>query len=71
METTPKKTPALLPRAVCVAEAAAAMGIGTTTAWRMIGEGLIDTVKLGGRTLVEVAEIDRVIERNRRSRTAA
>jgi hypothetical protein len=59
------------PRAVSVADAAKAMGIGVTHAWRLIGEGVITPVKLGGRTLVEVAEIDRVIEQHRRPRTAA
>ena len=63
--------PALQPRTVSVTDAAKALGIGATTCWRMIGDGLITPVTIGGRTLVEVAEIDRVIERHRRPRTAA
>lgn len=59
------------PRAVSVADAAKAMGIGVTHAWRLIGEGVITPVKLGGRTLVELAEIDRVIEKHRCPHTAS
>lgn len=59
------------PMAVSVSDAAKAMGIGVTHAWRLISDGVITPVRLGGRTLVEVAEIDRVIQQHRRPRTAA
>lgn len=65
------KTTELKPRAVSVADAAKAMGIGVTHAWRLIGEGIITPVRLGSRTLVEVAEIDRVIQQHRRPRNSA
>ena len=52
--------PAIAPRAVSVADAAKALGIGVTHAWRLIGDGTIRPLKLGGRTLVPVAEIDRI-----------
>ena len=58
-------------RAVSVADAAKAMGIGVTHAWRLIGEGVITPVRLGGRTLVELSEIDRVLASHRCPRTAA
>jgi excisionase family DNA binding protein len=58
-------------RAVSVADAAKAMGIGVTHAWRLIGEGVITPVRLGGRTLVELSEIDRVLASHRSPRTAA
>ena len=41
--------PALQPRAVSVADAAKALGIGATTCWRMISEGLITPVTIGGQ----------------------
>jgi excisionase family DNA binding protein len=58
-------------RAVSVADAAKVMGIGVTHAWRLIGEGVITPVRLGGRTLVELSEIDRVLASHRSPRTAA
>lgn len=53
--------PAITPRAVSVADAAKALGIGVTHAWRLISDGKIRAARLGGRTLVPVPELDRVI----------
>ena len=66
-----ENTPTIAPRTVSVATAAKALGIGVTSAWRLVCDGTVPSVKLGGRTLIEVAEIDRLIERHRRTRATA
>ena len=52
---------AIEPRAVSVATAAAALGLGVATAWRLIHSGEIRSMRLGGRVLVPVRELDRLV----------
>lgn len=42
-----------------------ALGLGRTTVNAMISDGRLESVKLGGRRLVKVASIRRLIEENR------
>ncbi|NIA72442.1 helix-turn-helix domain-containing protein [Pelagibius litoralis] len=45
-----------------VKETARVLGIGQTSVWRIIGTGSLETIKIGGRTLVTMASIRRVAE---------
>ncbi len=45
------------PITVTIENAKAALGIGHTTIYRLIGEGRLQTVKLGRRTLVKTDSI--------------
>ena len=40
-----------------IPDAQRALGIGRTTAYRLIDEGKLETVKIGRRTLVRIASI--------------
>ncbi len=40
---------------------AAILGISTTNAWKLVHEGAIKSVRLGGRVLVAHAEIERIL----------
>lgn len=42
--------------------ACARAGIGRTTVYRLIGEGRIVALKVGRRTLVDLASLDRFLE---------
>jgi excisionase family DNA binding protein len=46
-----------------VKDAAEALSIGTSTVWRMISEGRLKRVKIGGRTLIPASEIARLLEK--------
>jgi len=50
------------PRLVSVADATVMLGLGPSTVWSMISEGRLPSVKLGGRRLVPVSAIDRIVE---------
>ncbi len=47
---------------VSVLEAARRLGIGRTNVFRCLNEGKIRAVRLGGRTLVPVAELARFVD---------
>lgn len=44
-----------------VDEAAAAIGIGRTTLYRLIGSGALPVVKIGKRTLIRAADLNRLL----------
>jgi len=46
-----------------VPETAAILGISARSAWKYTRKGEIRTVRLGGRVLVPLSEIDRVLQR--------
>lgn len=52
------------PLAVSVDHAAKIMAIGSTLAWRLIKDSRLKTVKIYGRTVVPVAEIEAFLARN-------
>jgi excisionase family DNA binding protein len=43
-----------------VTEAAVALGLGKSTVWALIAAGRLQTVKIGRRTLVTRASIERI-----------
>jgi excisionase family DNA binding protein len=58
------------PLLLSVRDAARALGIGRTSLYRMISEGSVLTVRLGGRRLVRLDSLREVVERassNRKS----
>jgi excisionase family DNA binding protein len=52
----------LAPIALSVAEAANAAGLGRTSLYSAISEGLLRTRKFGRRTLIEAEELQRFIK---------
>lgn len=50
------------PLAVSVNDAADALSLGRTSIYAMIGDGRLETFKLGRRTLIKVASIRRLVE---------
>lgn len=46
-------------------EVAEILGIGTRTAWAIVERGELRAVKVGGRTLVPVTELDRILDPER------
>lgn len=50
------------PLAVSVNDAAKALGLGRTSIYSMIGDGRLDTFKLGRRTLIKTASIRRLVD---------
>lgn len=48
------------PIAVSIKDAAKALGIGRTSIYAMIGDGRLETFKLGRRTLVRVESIQKL-----------
>lgn len=48
--------------AYTVPEALAAIGIGRTNLYKLAGEGKLDLRKVGGRTLVTAASLNRLVE---------
>ncbi len=55
----------IAPLTVSVTDAARLMGIGRTTAYKLIGAGEIETVQIGARRLVVVESIDNYVHRLR------
>ncbi len=51
----------LMRRAVPARAAFKMLGIGRTTGYRLISEGQLAAFKIGGKTLIEIASIDRLI----------
>lgn len=52
----------LQPRLVAIPKAAQLLGIGRTKTYDLISDGLLDTISIGGRRLVTLRSIDRLIE---------
>lgn len=50
------------PLAVSVNDAARALGLGRTSIYAMIGDGRLETFKLGRRTLIKAASIRRLVD---------
>ena len=50
------------PLAISINETAKVLGLGRTSVYAMIGEGRLETFKLGRRTLVKTASIRRLVE---------
>lgn len=48
--------------AFSVQEAAAALGLSTSSIWKWISLGQLQATKIGGRTLITVEELDRVLK---------
>ena len=51
------------PLALGVEDAARALGIGRTLAFALIREGQLQAIRIGGRTLVTIAECERLLAR--------
>lgn len=50
------------PKAVSVEDAAGALGVSIRTVWRQVGLGHLDTVRIGRRTLISTASLDRLVQ---------
>lgn len=50
--------------ATSINEAAKVLGIGRTSVYRLIGEGRLETIKLGRRTLIKAESIRRIVDPN-------
>lgn len=50
------------PITVTTAEAARSIGIGKTKLFALIGEGRLETIRLGGKVLVTVESIRQLVE---------
>ena len=56
----------LSPLSVRIPVAVKMTGIGRSKLYELIQEGAIDIVKIGSSTLIPVASLERLLERNRR-----
>lgn len=52
------------PLTLSIKDAAKALGLGRSTIYRLIGERQLETVKIGNRTLIKTASIDRLVGRD-------
>lgn len=50
------------PKALSVEDAATALGVSVRTVWRQVGLGHLDTVRIGRRTLISTASLDRLVQ---------
>jgi excisionase family DNA binding protein len=50
------------PLAVSVNDATRVLGLGRTSIYAMIGDGRLETLKLGRRTLIKTASIRRLVD---------
>lgn len=50
--------------AYSITETAAALGVGRTSIYAMIGDGRLETFKVGRRTLVKVESVRRLVDNN-------
>ena len=64
----PSPTPE--PRLYSVRAAAAMLSVGKTTAWKMVNDGTLETVRIGNRRLVRAASLDSLIANGTRNRAA-
>jgi len=62
--------PPVARRAHTVNEVAEILGPGIRTAWALIERGELRAVKVGGRTLIPVTELDRLLDPERNPRVA-
>lgn len=53
------------PLAISINDAAKALGLGRTSIYSLIGDGQLETFKLGRRTLVKMASIRRLVDAQR------
>ena len=60
----PKKPLNVAALSYSVPDAAEIIGISSSTLYAMIGAGTIQCVRLGGRTLIRRADIDKLLESN-------
>ncbi len=51
------------PILVGITEAAKMLGLGRSSIYRMINDGTLDPVRLGGRVMIRIADIERLVER--------
>jgi excisionase family DNA binding protein len=58
--------PSFKPLTVRISMAVKMTGIGRSKIYELIQEGAIEVVKIGASTLIPVASLERLIERNRR-----
>ena len=61
---SPLETTGGQPITLSIKDAARTLGIGRTTIYRLIGEQRLETVKIGNRTLVKTASINRLIDQD-------
>lgn len=50
-----------IPRLYPVRAAATLLGVGRTTAWKLIGNGTLETVYIGGRRMIRSESLEAVI----------
>lgn len=62
----PSESEMIAPISVRIATAVKMTGIGRSKLYELIQEGAIDIVKIGSATLIPVASLHRLLERNRR-----
>ena len=60
-----RKPEPITPRLHSVEQAAQALSIGRTKAWKLVGAGDIESVRIDGRTLVPAAAIDAFVAKLR------
>lgn len=63
-------TPDPVPVSYSIPGAAAALGVGKSTVWRMIADGQLETFKLGHRTLILRTTLLQLVERLSRQQAA-
>jgi len=52
------------PLALSINDAARTLGLGRTSIYAMIGDGRLESFKLGRRTLIRMASIRRLVDQN-------
>lgn len=50
------------PLAISIGDATKVLGLGRTSIYAMIGDGRLETFKLGRRTLIKTASIRRLVD---------
>ena len=58
------------PKLYSVRAAAAVLCVGKTTAWKLVNDGTLETVRIGNRRLVRAASLDSLIANGTRNRAA-
>jgi excisionase family DNA binding protein len=61
LEKKAKTAPAVEPLLLSVNEARARLAIGNSLVWKLIASGELQTIKLGGRTLVPMSALHAMI----------
>lgn len=65
-EVAPPESETIAPISVRIPTAVRMTGIGRSKLYELIQEGAIDVVKIGAATLIPVASLYRLLEKNRR-----